>query len=56
MANAGTTLSGSSNFGFPTQTNWASGYSSAAWDIRHSFTTGFNYDVPSVKASSGARI
>jgi hypothetical protein len=46
MANAGTTLSGSSNFGFPTQTNWASGYSSAAWDIRQSFTTGFNYDVP----------
>ncbi|MCU1330016.1 MAG: TonB-dependent receptor [Bryobacterales bacterium] len=46
LANAGTTLSGSSNFGFPDPSNWASGYSSAAWDIRHSFTTGFNYDVP----------
>ena len=46
MANAGTTLSGSTNFGFPNDTNWASGYSSAAWDIRHSFTTGFNYDLP----------
>jgi hypothetical protein len=46
LANAGTPLSGSSNFGFPDQTNWGSGYSSAAWDIRHSFTTGFNYDLP----------
>jgi hypothetical protein len=46
MANAGTTLSGSTNFGYPNDTNWASGYSSAAWDIRHSFTTGFNYDLP----------
>jgi hypothetical protein len=46
MANAGTPLSGSSNFGFPDNTNWASGYSSAAWDIRHSLTTSFNYDIP----------
>jgi hypothetical protein len=46
LANAGTTLSGATNFGFLDQTNWASSYSSAAWDIRHSFTTGFNYDLP----------
>jgi hypothetical protein len=46
LANAGTTLSGSSNFGFLDQTNWSSSYSSAAWDIRHSFTTAFNYDIP----------
>jgi hypothetical protein len=46
LANAGTTLSGSTNFGFLDQTNWATSYSSAAWDIRHSFTTGFNYDIP----------
>jgi hypothetical protein len=46
LANAGTPLSGSSNLGFQDPTNWASGYSSASWDIRHSFTSGFNYDVP----------
>ena len=46
LANSGTPLSGSLNFGFPDQTNWASGYSNAAWDIRHSFTTAFNYDLP----------
>jgi len=46
LANAGTPLSGSSNIGFPDPTNWGSGYSSASWDIRHSFTTGFNYDLP----------
>lgn len=46
LANAGTPLSGSSNIGFPDPSNWASGYSSASWDIRHSFTTAFNYDLP----------
>ncbi len=46
LANAGTPLSGSSNIGFPDNTNWGSGYSSASWDIRHSFTSAFNYDVP----------
>ena len=46
LANAGTSLSGSSNIGFPDPTNWASGYSSASWDIRHSLTTSFNYDIP----------
>ena len=46
LANAGTSLSGSSNIGFPDPTNWASGYSSASWDIRHSLTSSFNYDLP----------
>ena len=44
LANAGTPLSGTTNFQDPT--NWGSGYSSASWDIRHSFTSGFSYDVP----------
>jgi hypothetical protein len=46
LANATTPLSGSANFGFPDPSNWRSGYSSASWDIRHSFTTAFNYDLP----------
>jgi hypothetical protein len=46
LANSGTPLSGSSNFGYPDPTNLASGYSTAAWDIRHNLTTSFNYDVP----------
>ena len=46
LANAGTSLSGSSNIGFPDPSNWASGYASASWDIRHSLTTSFNYDLP----------
>ncbi len=45
-SNAGTSLSGSTNFAFLDQTNWRTSYSSAAWDIRHSFTTGFNVDLP----------
>ncbi len=46
LANSGTPLSGSTNFGAPDPTNLASAYSSASWDIRHSFTTSFNYDLP----------
>jgi hypothetical protein len=46
LANSGTPLSGSTNFGTPDPTNFASAYSSAAWDIRHNFTSAFNYDVP----------
>lgn len=46
LANSGTPLSGSSNFNPISQANWATGYSSAAWDIRHSFTTSFNYELP----------
>ena len=46
LANSGTTLSGSSGFGYRDNRNISSSYSNAAWDIRHSFTTGFNYDLP----------
>ena len=46
LANSGTPLSGASNFGTPDPTNLASAYSTAAWDIRHNFTTSFNYDMP----------
>jgi hypothetical protein len=46
LANSGTPLSGAAGFGTPDPTNRASAYSSAAWDIRHNFTTSFNYEVP----------
>ena len=46
LANSGTPLSGSTNFGTPDQTNYASAYATAAWDIRHSMTTSFNYELP----------
>ena len=46
LANSGTPLSGSSNLAPITQTNWATAYSSASWDIRHSMTTAFNYELP----------
>ncbi len=46
LANTSTTLSGSANFGIPDPLNWDSAYSSASWDIRHSLTSSFNYDIP----------
>ena len=46
LSNSGTTLSGSTGFGTPDPANWDSAYSSAAWDIRHNFTFGYNYDLP----------
>ena len=46
LADSGTPLSGSGGLGTPDQTNFASEYSSASWDIRHSFTTAFNYELP----------
>lgn len=46
LANSGTTLSGSSGFGYRDNTNISTSYSNAAWDIRHNFTTGLNYEVP----------
>jgi hypothetical protein len=46
LANTGTTLSGSTGFGIPNPRNYASGYSNAAWDIRHNFTSSINYDLP----------
>src|SRR6185369_8827022 len=46
LANTGTTLSGSTGFGIPDPRNYASGYSSAAWDIRHNLTASFLYELP----------
>jgi hypothetical protein len=46
LANSSTTLSGSSGFGYRDARNISTSYANAAWDIRHNFTTGFNYDVP----------
>ena len=46
LANSGTTLSGSSGFGYKDNTNISTSYASAAWDIRHNFTTGFTYEIP----------
>lgn len=46
LSDTGTTLSGSPGFGNKNTLITDSNYSSAAWDIRHNFTTGFNYDVP----------
>jgi hypothetical protein len=46
LANTGTTLSGSTGFGTPDPRNYASGYSTAAWDIRHNFTSSFNWEIP----------
>ncbi len=46
LADTGTTLSGSGGFGTPDPRNYASGYSSAAWDIRHNFTTSFTWALP----------
>ncbi|HEY2016055.1 MAG TPA: TonB-dependent receptor, partial [Bryobacteraceae bacterium] len=46
LANSATPLSGSTGLGTPDPTNFASGYSTASWDIRHTFTTGFVYELP----------
>ena len=42
----GTTLTGSTNQNSKDRRNLADGYSSAAWDIRHSWVTSFIYDLP----------
>ena len=46
LADTGTTLSGSTGFGTPDPRDYGCGYSSAAWDIRHNFTSSFAYDLP----------
>jgi len=46
LADTGTTLSGSNNFQTKSNLNYNLDYSSAAWDIRHNFTTGLTYDLP----------
>ncbi len=52
LANTGTTLSGSNGFGTPDPRNYASGYSSAAWDIRHNFVDSFTWEIPFGKGKS----
>jgi len=46
LANTGTTLSGSQNFQTISNLNYGADYSSAAWDIRLNFTTGFTWQIP----------
>ncbi len=46
LADSGTPLSGSSNLSPISNTNYATAYSSASWDIRHNLTGGFNYELP----------
>jgi hypothetical protein len=46
LANSGTTLSGSSGLYNIDGTNISESYTTASWDIRHNFTSGFNYDLP----------
>lgn len=46
LADSGTTLSGSSGLSLKDPTDYNSSYASASWDIRHNFTTGFNYTIP----------
>ena len=46
LADTGTTLSGSNWFQTKDNLNYGEDYSSAAWDIRLNFTTGFTYDIP----------
>ncbi len=46
LSDTGTTLSGSQGYYQPNPLNTASAYASAAWDVRHNFTTGFTYELP----------
>jgi hypothetical protein len=46
LATSGTPLSGSSGFGPKDPRNYSDAYSSAAWDIRHSMTGSWLYDLP----------
>ncbi len=46
LANTGTTLSGSQNLNVLDPRNFNSSYTNASWDIRHNFTTAFNYEIP----------
>jgi hypothetical protein len=46
LANSGTTLSGSQNLFNYDPLNYNKSYTNASWDIRHNFTSGFNYEIP----------
>jgi hypothetical protein len=44
LADGNTPLSGDTSI--LNQTNYTASYASASWDIRHNFTTGFNFELP----------
>ena len=46
LADSGTTLSGSNGLYTKDPANFATSYASASWDIRHTFVTGFTYQIP----------
>ncbi len=46
LADSGTTLSGSNGLYNIDPLNYNASYTSASWDIRHNFTTVFNYEIP----------
>ena len=46
LADTGTTLTGSPNQGSKIRRDISGGYSSAAWDIRHSLVASFLWDLP----------
>lgn len=52
LATSGTPLSGSSGFGPKDARNYSAAYSSAAWDIRHSMTSSWLYDLPMGKGKA----
>ena len=52
LATSGTTLSGSAGHAPKNVRNYSEAYASAAWDIRHSMTASFLYDVPMGKGKS----
>lgn len=52
LATSGTTLSGSAGHSPKNIRDYSEAYASAAWDIRHSMTASFLYDVPMGKGKS----
>ena len=52
LATSGTTLSGSAGHAPKNIRNYSEAYASAAWDIRHSMTSSFLYDLPIGKGKS----
>jgi hypothetical protein len=52
LADSGTPLSGSQGLYTKDPLNYASSYTNASWDIRHNFTSAFNYDIPFGKGKS----
>jgi len=46
LADSGTTLSGAPGLYNINPLDYNASYTNASWDIRHSFTTAFNYEIP----------